>query len=186
MATVFAASDREECAASADNSEEKIASCARFIADATETAEACARAYDSRGRAYSSKNDHERAIDDSEAIKLDPNDVEAYVHRALAHFKRNELDSAIADCSEGTKINPSYPVAHNNRGLVFFRKNDYDRAIVDFSEAIRLNGAYAFACDNRGFAYAAKRDLDSALADYNQAIKLDPGLAVARAHRGVF
>src|SRR5262252_8657742 len=60
---VFAAGDREDCAA-IGNPDQSIAACARVIADGTETAANRALAYKNRGNAYYNKKDYDGAIAD--------------------------------------------------------------------------------------------------------------------------
>jgi tetratricopeptide (TPR) repeat protein len=139
----FAAGDREDCA-SADNPDQKIASCTRAIADDAASAADRADAYNRRGVLYYAKNDYDGAIADySEAIKLDPISAEAYKNRGNAYYNRKDYDRAIADYNEVIRLDPNHALpshapAYLDRGLAYFNKKDYDRAIGDYSEAIRL------------------------------------------------
>jgi lipoprotein NlpI len=42
------------------------------------------------------------------AIKLDPNDDDAYFHRALANFYAGSIPKALADLSQANKLDPQY------------------------------------------------------------------------------
>src|SRR5262249_37864389 len=108
--SVFAAGDREDCAA-IGNPDQSIAACARVISDGSETAANRAMAYKNRGNAYYSKKDYDGAIADyNEAIRIDPSQALTY-----------------------------HVVAYVNRARIYSDKKDYDRAIADYSEAIRLD-----------------------------------------------
>ncbi len=56
------------------------------------------------------------AIDFNEAIRLNPNDAEAYYNRAKARYEQKDIEGAIADYNEAIRLNPSYVEAYKNRG----------------------------------------------------------------------
>jgi tetratricopeptide (TPR) repeat protein len=97
LVSVFAAGDREDCAATG-NPDQSIAACARVIADDSETAGNRAAAYKNRGNAYYTKRDYDGAIADyNEAMKLDPRQaltyhVLAYVNRARIYSDKKDYD----------------------------------------------------------------------------------------------
>jgi clan AA aspartic protease (TIGR02281 family) len=185
MSTALAAGVREDCAVATDNSDQKIASCARVIADDTQTAADRAAAYSNRGLALLSKNDFDHAIADfDQAISLDSGSFEFHKNRGNAYGAKNDFDHAIADFDEAIRLNPSFAIAYNNRGFVYLRKGDIDRAIADYSEAINHNPNFALAYSNRGFAYSRKGDFDRAIADSNEAIGRNPNIAGAYDNRG--
>jgi Tfp pilus assembly protein PilF len=179
------ASDREDCADDTENSDQKIASCSRVIADNTANAAKRAQAYRSRGAAYYDKSDYDRVIADfSEAMKLDPNIVppsfaHAYNRRGLAYVEKKDYDLAIADYGEAIKLDSSSAEVYNNRGTAYNIKEEYDRAIPDFDQALTLDSNYALAYNNRGFAYFRKNDTDRAIADYSEALKHNANYAIA-------
>ena len=187
---VFAAGDREDCAATG-NPDQSIAACARVIADNTETAANRAVAYKNRGNAYYNKKDYDGAIADyNEAIRLDPSQalnyrVLAYVNRARIYFDKKDYDRAIADDSEAIKLDPKLATAYNRRGVAYLNKRDLDRAFADYNEAINLSPNFAAAYNNRGGIHQRRNDFDLAFADYSEAIRRDPNYAIAYNNRGV-
>lgn len=127
-----------------------------------------------------------RAIESySEAIKLDPNNADAYNNRGIAYGKKGEHDLAIKDFNKAIDLNPNSANAYGNRGNVHFNKGEYDRTISDFSKAIDLNPDSAEVYYNRGNAYRAKGESSSAIADYTKAIELKPNFADAYNNRGI-
>jgi tetratricopeptide (TPR) repeat protein len=81
----------------------------------------------------------ERLIADyTEAIRLDPNNVELYYERAKVYSNKNDYTQAIADYTEAIRLDPNYMPAYLNRGSVHEEKKDYNRAIADYTEAVRL------------------------------------------------
>jgi tetratricopeptide (TPR) repeat protein len=169
-----------------------------------------AEAYKKRGSAYKEAHDldvasndaaadrwlkddyYVRAIADyTEAIRLNPNDSEAYVLRGLLYeipavYDRAIADYAIADYTEAIRVGPNNVEAYKRRGIVYhFFKYDDAHAIADFSEAIRLDPNDAWTYTARASAYRDKRDYDQAIADYSEAIRLDPNYAYAFSDLGV-
>ncbi|QDL11815.1 hypothetical protein DP114_31470 [Brasilonema sennae CENA114] len=139
-----------------------------------------------RGTSYFYKKDYDRAIADyNQAIKLDPNDAQAYNNRGISYFYKKDNNRAIADYNQAIKLDPNYAEAYNNRGNSYGNKKDDDRAIADYNQAIKLDPNLAQAYYNRGYSYANKKDYDGAIADYNQAIKLDPNYAHVYYNRGL-
>ena len=63
------------------------------------------RGYASRGDAYESKNEHEKAVADyTEAIRLDPKLRDPYWGRANAYSKMGEESKAQADFAQAKKL----------------------------------------------------------------------------------
>ena len=83
----------------------------------------------------------ELAIADfSEAIRLDPECVEAYVERgrAYAGTELQEYDRAIADFTEAIRLDPTRAEILVDRGNAYAEREDYDQAIADFTSAIEF------------------------------------------------
>ena len=110
----------------------------------------------------------------TEAIRLNPLYVEAYVNRGKALYTKGDRGRAIADFDEAIRLDPQCAEAYNNRGDAYGDKGDLDKAIADYTEAIRLNPQYDEAYLNRGAAFYDKGGLDEAIADYTEAIRLNP------------
>jgi tetratricopeptide (TPR) repeat protein len=144
-----------------------------------------AKTFYDRGVQFANKGDYETAIADfTEAIRLDPNNKEAYNWRGSAYHNNNDYDWAIADYTQAIRIDPNYMSAYYNRGNAYSNKSDYDRAIADYTQAIRIDPNYMSAYYNRGNAYRNKSDYDRAIADYTQAIRIDPNFALSYNNRG--
>jgi tetratricopeptide (TPR) repeat protein len=142
-----------------------------------------------RGLEAYKKGDYDRAIADyTEAIRLNPQLVNAYYNRGNAYQNgKKDYDRTIADYTQAIRLNPQFGNAYDNRGLAYQSKKDYDRAIADHTEAIRLGTTHiASTYNNRGKAYQdGKGDYDRAIADYTEAIRLNPQFAIAYCGRGV-
>jgi tetratricopeptide (TPR) repeat protein len=113
------------------------------LSTAQETGLPNAQAYVNRGLAYG-KDELDRAIADfTQAIRLDPKYLEAYLYRAVAYHNKGEKDRAITDYSQIIKLDPKFAAAYGFRGTAYQNRGDNDRAIADFTQAIRLDPKYA-------------------------------------------
>ena len=77
----------------------------------------------------------------SEAIRLEPKLVFAYVDRGNAYRARGDNDRAIADFSEAIRLDPKSADAYHNRGLTYLYSGSLDKALADVSEASNLDPA---------------------------------------------
>ena len=134
-----------------------------------------------RTRAFRNKNcppdtgkvDCDKAIADStQAIKLNPKDINALFNRGEAYSKRSDYIEAAKDFTQVIRINPKHAKAFYGRGTVHYERDDYDRAIADFTRAIKLGLKDADASYKRGKAYFEKDNYRKAIADFTQAIEL--------------
>jgi tetratricopeptide (TPR) repeat protein len=127
---------------------------------------------------------YDRAIEDNnEALRLKPDDPDAFRSRGLTYLGKADYDHAIQDFGEALRLRPDYVDAFNDRGITNLHKGDYDRAVADFNEALRLKPDNNHALNNRGQALVALKEYDKAVADLDEAIRLDPKLANSYAHR---
>jgi|GEM_PF-3533419 len=119
----------------------------------------------------------------SEAIKLNPNDVDAYFKRGKAYCYKEEYGLAMADLSEAIKLKPKDTEVYSIRYFISYEK-ECKKDIADFSEAIVLAPKDANVYFNRGKAYLRKGERDLAIADFSEAIGLDPNNPTVFLDRG--
>jgi tetratricopeptide (TPR) repeat protein len=120
----------------------------------------------------------------TEALKIDPNSVHAYIYRGNAYALFNLHEMAIEDYGKAIELNPTYAVTYYNRGATYVNLKQYDRAIEDYGEAIELNPNFAEAYNNRGTTYVILKQYDRAIEDYEKAIELNLDDAEAYNNRG--
>ena len=140
-----------------------------------DTAEDCAR---SRGEAGIGACD--------EAIRQDPRNATAYLHRAFGYQRSGDLDRALADYSRAIELDPKYASPYNNRcWLRAMAARDLPLALSDCETALRLAPFDADNLDSRSFAYLRLNRLDEAIADFDAALRADAKLASSRYGRGL-
>ena len=61
------------------------------------------------GGVHRSRREYDWAIEDyNTVIKLNPDNVEAYIHRGLAYHHKGEYDRAIGDFTKAIELKPNY------------------------------------------------------------------------------
>jgi tetratricopeptide (TPR) repeat protein len=146
-----------------------------------------ARAWRARGELLRvSGGDPQRALADlSEAIRLAPDDAEAFEERGVIYTNLRQFDRAIADYNEAIRLKPDNAQAFSDRGATYYFSGDYPKAISDYDEAIRLKPDSARTFTNRGAAYKKLGQNERAIADESEAIRLDPSVPEYFDNRGL-
>jgi MtfA peptidase len=121
------------------------------------------------------------------AIRLRPDFVDAYRHRAELYCEQEAYDLALADYGTVIRLtsDDDRAEAHCERGVVYRWKGDHDQALADFDAALQLCPDYARAYCERGITHAAHGEREKALADLDRALRLDPRDDAAYLERGV-
>ena len=87
------------------------------------------------------------------AIKLQPNYIDAYVNRGNAYYGLGQYQRAIEDYNKAILLKPDYAKVLFNRGTAYSKLSHHQSAIEDYNEAIRLKPDYVDAYYNRGYVY---------------------------------
>jgi tetratricopeptide (TPR) repeat protein len=187
LATVFAspasADPNDDCRESR-RPNIRMNACTAVINGGMFDANAKALAYQYRGEARTDAGAFQDAISDfNQAIRLRPDNAQAFTGRGRARFSIGEFNGALSDFGEAIGIFPVEPEFYLNRGHVFLVQGNIEASITDLSEAIRLNPRIASAYNNRGLALRKKGDNAAALKDYDTAIALNPAFALAYSNR---
>jgi tetratricopeptide (TPR) repeat protein len=163
-----------------------VTACTRTIASRRWVGSKLAFAYHNRARGWASKSDYDRAIVDyTEALRLDPNYVQAFYGRAVAWTMKANHDRAIADFDQAIRFDPRQALVYESRGVAWAAKGDRDRAVADFDQALRLDPKLVRAVFRRATIHAQKGDHDRAIASYDQAISIAPKYVAAYFNRGL-
>ncbi|MFB2767998.1 tetratricopeptide repeat-containing serine protease family protein [Pelatocladus sp. BLCC-F211] len=132
------------------------------------------------------KGDFKGAIADyTEAIRLNPQLVNAYTDRGVVRAELGDNQGAIADYNQALRIDSIYYAAYHNRGYARAELGDKQGAIDDFNQALRLNPNLAETYNARGRTRADLGDKQGALDDYNQTLRITPNYFRAYSNRGI-
>lgn len=75
---------------------------------------------------------YDRPVQDyDQALRINPNQVEAFDSRGLAYAHKGGVDHAIQDYNQALRINPNYGNAFIARENAYRQKRDYGRSIQD-------------------------------------------------------
>ncbi len=130
-------------------------------------------AYVSRGLAYFSLGQYQRAVEDySKVIGLKPDNAYACYNRgnAYRHLGRHQL--AIEDYNKALRLKSDFADAYYNRGAAYDDLGQYQRAVEDYNEAIRLKPNYVEAYNNRGVTYLLQDNNELGCRDAQKACAL--------------
>ena len=76
------------------------------------------------GKDWSSKGEQDKAIENyTEAIRLDPDYVNAFIGRGVSWGEKGEYDKAIADYDEAIRLDPDNQHAIRNRAVTMSMKH---------------------------------------------------------------
>ena len=119
-----------------------------------------------------------------QAIRAQPDFVEAYVHRGEARRRLLQFELSMKDCNKVIQLAPADPRGYNCRGYAEQQLTQYDASLSDFGEALRRNPNFGLAYGNRGVTYILTQQYDHAIQEFNQAIRLLPRNHVFYIRRG--
>jgi tetratricopeptide (TPR) repeat protein len=119
----------------------------------------------------SGKNFIGARVDFSEAIKRDPEFLQAYENRGVAKFYLHDYKGAIDDYNKALEINPDDYSTFGRRGWAKFSLHDCTGAIADFNKSLEGNEGDALLLNGRGQAKYQLQDYQGALDDFNVVIR---------------
>jgi tetratricopeptide (TPR) repeat protein len=134
-----------------------------------------------RGGEYFYNKDYDRAIADyTRAVRLNPQDVDAYYSRAYSYYEKQEYEKALADYTEVLRLNPNYGAAYTSRGYLYYYRRAYEQAITDFTAALSINPNDAAAYNNRALVYIDTEDYPNARQDLERSLAIadNPNTAI--------
>lgn len=123
------------------------------------------------------------SIDKSKAIKyltksieLDDKNPDAFFHRGITYFKKDQFDSALADFDRVKVLNPDMTIIEMYKGFTYRNQGSFEKALESFSNYISQHptdtSAYSYIL--RGKMKYELGDFDGAVNDYDMVTKLRP------------
>ncbi|MBR1419792.1 MAG: tetratricopeptide repeat protein [Selenomonadaceae bacterium] len=140
--------------------------------------------YEIGNKFLNERNNPEAIVNYSKAINLNPNYVDAYHNRGVAHERQQEFDLALEDYNRALKIDPNYAYSNIGRGNMLLKTEDFDLAMEAYNRALEFRSDYAPAFHSRGVCYERKGMFELALADYNRALEIDSDYVVSYIGQG--
>ncbi len=115
----------------------------------------------------------------SSAIRVKPENSEAWYGRAYYYQLIKEYDRAIQDYTRITEFDSTNAKAHFNLGVLHYELRINEIAYDNFSAAIKYDPKYAEAYYMRGLCSEAKARDREAIADFEYALSLKPDYRLA-------
>ena len=116
--------------------------------------------------------------DYEQAIRLNPNNANAYNNRGIIYRIKGEYARAIADYDEAIWLkNGDFPAAYYNRALAYADKGEYELSLRDFDVVMRFNPRNALALYARGLTLLKKGDIEAGKNDISAAKAINPNIA---------
>jgi tetratricopeptide (TPR) repeat protein len=144
-----------------------------------------AKAAVERGEKLVVEKKYDEAIKEfNTAIRLDPNNAEAYQSRAGSWGYKSDWLRAIADCNEAIKLNPRATDSFYIRSSAWAQLDQYANAFKDLDQALDLDPKNAPALLLKGTLYGMQGKFDLALKYLDEAVKADPNNPEGYAARG--
>ena len=119
-----------------------------------------------------------------EALKLNPNDVEAYFKLGLEYFTGawayglDMYKEAIEAYKAAIRINPDYIYAYNGLGDTYRALNMYQEAVAIYKQALRIKSddadIYSEIQSKLGFEYVKLGMAEDAIEAFKHAIRINP------------
>lgn len=114
--------------------------------------------------------DYQGAVEDyTQAIKLNPNFIEAYIKRGSTRYKLGDDRGVLQDCTQVLSINPNLAPAYYYQGRARYRLGYTQAAIEAYTQAIRLEADHAQAYYHRGLANNDLKEFAPAIEDLQKA-----------------
>ena len=121
---------------------------------------------------YQDKRFKQALVEYSKAVKLDPNNPEAYFWKARTLIKMQQFDKALIDLQKSVKLNPKHSKAYDNLGWLYMMRGDYDQSINYLNKSIQLKPNNGWAYYTRGHIYFKKGDRQKGLVDAEKACEI--------------
>ncbi len=119
-------------------------------------------------------DDSERRLADlSQAVKIDPENVDAIRARGFMLLAMDEPEKAIDDIEAWLKLDPQNVDQWRVAAVAFEQREKTDEALRLLDQALEANPESSYLHTDRARVRAAKEDNDGALADLSRAIELD-------------
>ena len=115
-----------------------------------------------------------------QALRLDPDVVEALTGMAVISQRQGDLDRAASYLNRALDSAPEYAPARENLGVVLYLQGRYDQAVEQLRMVLTYWPGRAQTHTNLGNALRAQGNFEEAISHYRQALRIDPNLLPAR------
>jgi tetratricopeptide (TPR) repeat protein len=122
-----------------------------------------------------------------EAVKLNPNYVDALNDMGYSYSKLGDYENAISSYNIALSIKPDHTLSKNNKKTAQFNKanemldaGNNQKALSYYLAAINTDPNYVLAYNNLAIAYMRLENFDLAIANLNTALTINPDYELAK------
>lgn len=108
-----------------------------------------------------------------QALKINPNNVDALFNRARSRSDRGDRAGALADIERVLQLSPRDANAMHARGYIKSLGGDDRGAIADYTQALRWDPRYQLSYTERGLAELRLREYDQAISDFSRVLEMN-------------
>ncbi len=110
-----------------------------------------------------------------EALKRDPENLQALVSLGNAYFDTNQYNKAIETYQKALKIDPKNADVRTDMGIMYRSIKDYDAAVREFRQAAKDNPAHVNSRFNLAIVLQNdKKDIPAAIAAWEDFLRVAP------------
>ncbi|MBA4018754.1 MAG: hypothetical protein C0483_16425 [Pirellula sp.] len=133
------------------------------------------------GRYHLANGQREQALESfNDALRLNPQFVQAYVARGKLYAELGQHESALVDLNFALRLQPTHAEAFAYRGYALLSLGQAQKALPDLEMALRIDPSYARVHFLRGQAMQMLGDEQAAGVSIAMARRLDPTLDVSQ------
>jgi len=114
-----------------------------------------------------------------EALRLEPDFMEAHNNLACAFLQQGKRDEAVAHFRHALRLRPDNADAYSGLGAAFADQGKWDEAVAHFSQALRIRPGFAEAHFNLANVLKSQGRLEEAVTHCHEALRIRPGFAEA-------
>ncbi|WP_119301624.1 tetratricopeptide repeat protein [Dongia deserti] len=132
------------------------------------------------GQAWIKAGNPQRALyTQDQGLKLDPNNVELLIDRALTYGTSGMYFEALDDLNAAVDLSPNNPDVYAMRAAAYRQLENPDLAEDNIEQALKLSPSHPAALLERGYLRRAKGDVAGARTDWLTVIQVQPGTDLA-------
>lgn len=127
------------------------------------------------GRTLAALGQHQEAINSlDEALKLQPNEIEAYYARSQSLAALAKTDEALADIDKVLSLQPTFADGWYERGELLASSGAVEKALESINQAITLDPKSFIFRFTKAFVLGQLQRTEDALIEVNTTLELDP------------
>lgn len=135
---------------------------------------------------YVKMKDFEKALELLEkAEKLESDNSEIYLNKAVILQRMNKMDEAIQSMNKAIELEPDKAAFYNDRAKLYMSIGDYDKSRADILKVLELDSQNARAYFNLGVMSMKNKDDQAAISFFTEALLIEKDYTDALSNRGL-